>query len=362
VVLSTDQRAILDGFDQMYGRFRSPDHEASGSPDGLRLTILFGGRGGHGPLLISPAGRQRVSRADLSPSLYFHVLSHVYARCAGPVFHAAVAARDGRGLMVCAASGGGKTTLILDLIRRGWEFLSDELAPIGPGGQVEPFPRALGLRAGTLALHPWLGDAAPTVDRNGTAEFKALRDPGALPGVRLGQAVPLRCVVFVDPPLEPDPPEGSRTLELGFPALSAPLLERLAKLPGVLAVSPLEGRYYPTLRVTVAEGADVAESIERLAGSLGLPIVSTRWGRSAPPDYAARPVLTRLRASDGVIDWQRHLLNARPSSRLLVAHGGSGGRLLLTLGELSRGVRFHRLTVGRLHQMTELLETAVADA
>ncbi len=41
---------------------------------------------------------------------YLHVLSHVYLCSAWPVFHAAAAARDGRGLMVCAPSATGTSS------------------------------------------------------------------------------------------------------------------------------------------------------------------------------------------------------------------------------------------------------------
>ena len=67
--------------------------------------------------------------------------------------HAGVVARDDRGIVLAADSAHGKTTLVLELVRRGFKFLSDEMAALGRAdGRVHPFPRSLRIRPGTLEL------------------------------------------------------------------------------------------------------------------------------------------------------------------------------------------------------------------
>lgn len=62
--------------------------------------------------------------------------------------HAAVIARGGRAIVLPAASGTGKSTLTLAAVRSGFDYLSDELAPIDAEGlSVSPFPRALCLKS-----------------------------------------------------------------------------------------------------------------------------------------------------------------------------------------------------------------------
>ena len=57
--------------------------------------------------------------------------------------HAGVVALDDRALLIVAPSAGGKSTLVIELLRRGWHYLSDEAAPIQPGSSmVHPWPRA----------------------------------------------------------------------------------------------------------------------------------------------------------------------------------------------------------------------------
>jgi hypothetical protein len=62
--------------------------------------------------------------------------------------HAAAVALGGRVAILIAPSGTGKSTLTFALMQSGFEYLSDELAPIDlPRLSVHPYPRALCLKS-----------------------------------------------------------------------------------------------------------------------------------------------------------------------------------------------------------------------
>src|SRR5690242_11264689 len=56
--------------------------------------------------------------------------------------HAATAARDGAAVVLAGDSTTGKSTLLAELLRRGWWMLGDEVAPIvlGDGGDPTVMP------------------------------------------------------------------------------------------------------------------------------------------------------------------------------------------------------------------------------
>lgn len=71
--------------------------------------------------------------------------------------HAGAAAGPSGVILIAGRSGQGKSTLILGLVRRGLELMSDELALLDPAaGLVHPYPRAIHVRPATIGLIPEL--------------------------------------------------------------------------------------------------------------------------------------------------------------------------------------------------------------
>ena len=80
----------------------------------------------------------------------------------------------------------GKTTLVLELLRRGFSFLSDAMAALSRrDGRLDAFPRALRLRPDTLArvgrpLPPntrqWLGKLLVDIDDLAPGQLVASAD------------------------------------------------------------------------------------------------------------------------------------------------------------------------------------------
>lgn len=63
------------------------------------------------------------------------------------VLHAGVVARAGEAIVLAGASRSGKTTLTLALVDSGWDYLSDDLAPIEiDTGSIQPFQKPLSVR------------------------------------------------------------------------------------------------------------------------------------------------------------------------------------------------------------------------
>ncbi len=70
-----------------------------------------------------------------------------------PILHAAVFAGPLGAVAVCGVSGSGKSTLAAAAAQRGWEHLSDDLAPIDVDTmRVSPYPRPIMIRPGGRAL------------------------------------------------------------------------------------------------------------------------------------------------------------------------------------------------------------------
>lgn len=108
-------------------------------------------------LTTDPPGRlDRMSRAaSVCPSELAGALNRwaVTSTSAYYTFHAAAVCREGRGILLPAASRHGKSTLTAALLTRGFDFLSDEVGALGASsGRLVGYPRALFLRRDVLAI------------------------------------------------------------------------------------------------------------------------------------------------------------------------------------------------------------------
>lgn len=62
------------------------------------------------------------------------------------LFHAGAVARNGRGIVLPAASGAGKSTMVAALALSGFDYYSDDVAVLGSDYRLRPFPKVISLR------------------------------------------------------------------------------------------------------------------------------------------------------------------------------------------------------------------------
>jgi hypothetical protein len=254
-------RAIADS----YGVFADPN--AAEPSDRLILT-----RVGDDYRLVDRDGSTRSAHAEQAAVVgLFDMVVHTVLdglRAQGLLsIHAGVVAFPEGAVILAGASGRGKSTLTLALVRMGGALLTDEMAVIATDDRrVLPFPRGLHVRPDTLAMFPELDfvQRRQRYDIGGGNEW-AIRaeDLAAAFGAVVGGPTPLAGIVVLD-----DVPDPGRPTELT--TLSA-------------AVAGLE-----LLRGTPAAATDFAGTMQRLGAiTAGVPCARLRMG---PLDDSARAV------------------------------------------------------------------------
>lgn len=78
--------------------------------------------------------------------------------------HSAAVARAGLAVAIVGPMGAGKSTLAAGLVRRGWDYLTDEVVAIDDVARVRPYakPCSLGDPPAALALGPWTAPSGAT--------------------------------------------------------------------------------------------------------------------------------------------------------------------------------------------------------
>lgn len=141
-------------------------------------------------------GRPLAARcsADYAVELVLNACNQV--ACSDPPdrlrFHAGVVERDGKAVLICGASGRGKSTLTAALVKAGWGYLSDEVGVVAfDTGVVWPYPKWIDLNADSVALLGLPDDASV-----GSSEFEHHLPPGVVGAVSPDGAVVVAVVLL----------------------------------------------------------------------------------------------------------------------------------------------------------------------
>jgi hypothetical protein len=291
--------------------------------------------------------------------LYMFLFNYLFDRTEDFfIIHGAALADQDQGLIMAAPSGRGKSTLTLELLARGKNFLSDELSLISVrDGRLQAFPRALAV--GRKDLKNVLSRRGEKFENFKPAlahEGRVMFDVEELFPGQVAAHCRLQKIVFIEPPPLTGSEANDSLLEIGLTALPEGLRQALLAIPEITHLDQIQTLPYPVLRLTCQAETTLMARIQEAALQQGVGIRSYYPEGKEGVDYLAPPALIELKPLSGVTTLLRYILNIPALTRSFT--GSSGGRqhLLFRLARATRGVRFYRLTPGILSQMTDLID------
>jgi len=250
LVVRANDPAVMARVDDTYGWFASDDRRRGPARRTVEVALVRDTHGG--TTIVAADGRTSRWRDEDEPlvGLFDAIVGGLIAALSDIgilAIHAGVVALDGRAVLIAGRSGRGKTTVVLGLLRRGLDLLSDELALVAQDDRtILPYPRGLHIRRPALDLFAELGflaDVAP-YELGGGSEWAV--GPAALDrafGTQVAAPARLSAIVLLDG----DPDAGGRpapspvpgaiaTMELlrGTPAAAWDFDGVIARLPRVV--------------------------------------------------------------------------------------------------------------------------------
>ena len=266
-------------------------------------------------------------------------------------FHAGVISSGDRGMLICGPPGFGKTSLVLELSRRGFGFLSDDYAPLAlSGGLVAPFPRSVGIVAASRKATRGLQGVSP---RNRLLyDGKWLLDPEGIPGLHLAGSCRPEVVLLLGPAAEA-PGKTAPRYEISVDRERA---DELRRTLGEIPLRHRRGAGSPGERVfrfSLPQGKELSSQLEAWVYAnrpfvFSMTRLFQRTGAFRPP-LRIHPVAPR----DGLLEMLGDLQNRRPASEGPGKARGSPARLLLQAAALLGRASFYRFEGGSLRARTE---------
>jgi len=355
--IKSDSGKFISLFTQMYRRFQvdAPLPPAQTSAEFILLTkpdnqwgkpvIILDGE-------VLPLGDQRL----LEGYAYESILSAIVTRVRSHLLiHAGVVSFNGQGVILVADARHGKTTLVLELLRRRFSFLSDEMAALGRTDHlVHPFPRSLRVRPGTLELvgFPNAAEYAPTWLGKLILDIEEIK-PGCL-----GNAVPISHIVILQDQTDNNgniPDHSERELSILLDRLDDALLSGIRQNEDVFEVRVNIESGYPLLKIHAARPMFVLSQIEALCRKRQILVLNVVKGVEAFPAFKLPTQLKSLSKNQAVVELLRRFQGGYKSELLQNEFKASSTRLFMELSNLVVQANCHQLFVGPLNEMADLV-------
>ena len=105
------------------------------------------------PILVEVAPLLAKSRHVLYTNVIEALLRFLMVSRGHVLLHSACVVVDGRAVLLSAQTDTGKTSTVIQLVRdRGYQFLSDDMTIIGPGGRAITYPKPMTLSYHTMSV------------------------------------------------------------------------------------------------------------------------------------------------------------------------------------------------------------------
>lgn len=347
----TDQYQTL--FAQMYQRFLFD--QTSSAPD-LTFTILTSADNawGHPVLLVKdqvlPIPNEGFAYESILSTIIAHIRSHI-------LIHAGVVTYRDQSIIIAADSGHGKTTLVLTLLRRGCNFLSDEMAALGrTDNQVHPFPRSLRLRPDTLKR---VGFEDALQQDISMWWDKLLVDIEQIKPDCMGKSTKLSHIIFLkDPQASPDD-ETQQQLGLLVDRIDETLITSIEALEGVHDVVTGTDRGYNYIKLRAVSRTSSIPKIEQLCQQQKIVLLDIVKRKPKPPTFEAEPYLEQIPSSRATLELLRHFRGGYHSNLVQQDFGGSSKQMFIELMPIVGQATCHHLYVGSLSKMANLVSQLV---
>lgn len=374
-IISTNQPESLVYFEKMYPDFTLRDPGEKGDGQQWVYYVINNPKLSAKPFIWTKEGVYSCPEPRLLPSYaYSVIINSIIAQVQSHlIFHAAAVSRHNQGIMILGSSCQGKSTLTFELIRRGFHFLTDDIACLNrQDWRISPVPRSLGLRQSALEL--FKGFCQVNADSLSAipGERKVLVNPMDIPEVRMSNPCLLRFVVCLSSlPKGPSLKEGCCAAEVKNGPGNLPgeerkflyistdrfedrIIDDLKALPGVERCEKYREKPFPTVRLTGKRGHFLLPGIENLCRKHRITLVHIAQGEQAAVDYSQEPRLEKIPKSIAIRELLRSFRGGWTSSLLGAAQGGVA-LMLLELSRIIKDVDCYRITPGELGKMADLI-------
>jgi len=272
------------------------------------------------------------------------------------LIHAGVVAKNGRGFIISGPSAFGKTTLMLELVARGYKFYSDEFCALRLSDfAISAFPRSLGIRKNSPFLKNIEVNKCLLLKNIGRGE-KFLIDCKELFPESIGSSCNARYFILLRGVRNKEHTIQNTIIDLALYRSNQELIVSLCKNAGIELIETCRENNYIIYRFLIALHTGLMNTFRSICDQYRDDIFYQEQVVNEIPDFTALPNIERLSKSQASLEMLKSIRNRSSKSKLLERFNGKNSQLLLTIGDFLRNIDCYEMKTGSLHAMAEMID------
>lgn len=271
------------------------------------------------------------------------------------LIHAGVVSKENNGTVIIAPSGFGKTTLVLELLSRGYQFLSDEFCLIRKHDYcLDPFPRRVGIKENS----PFYGLVDTEKAFYLDFEAKYFADPTDLFPASRGQRCGTKNIILLVESIAQQAEQTNCRCYFDLMLLSHQqgLLDRLSRHPDVDMAYEVLTHGYPAYRFRAPDKKSLMAFYQDIWGRYEREILGVTIVEDKKPCFDQNPQIRQLPKSEASFRILTHMINRSPGTSFFNESAGKASSMLLTVGKFVENVSCYTLEPGHLSMMGDMID------
>jgi hypothetical protein len=351
--LYSDNTAFIEIFSSIYQNFIQPSQPLNN----ILCYILKDGTEKSPLAVVDGIVYQLFAKELFFSHAHMIVVQHVIDAIDDHLLiHSGVVAKNGKGFIISGPSTFGKTTLMLELVARGYKFYSDEFCALRLSDfAISAFPRSLGIRKNSPFLQRIDAKKCLLLKNIGRGEKFLIDCKELFPG-SIGSNCNAKYFILLRGVRNKEDATQNTIIDLALYSTNQELIESLCNDDGIKLMETCTENNYIIYRFLIPRHTGLMNTFRSVCDKYRDDIFYQEQLVNEIPDFTALPSIESLSKSQASLEMLKNIRNRSSKSKLLERFKGKNTQMLLTIGDFLKNINCYEMKIGSLHAMAEMID------